>query len=243
MQGLEARWWEVDGARVRGLVAGSAGPLVVLLPGLGVPEYLTRWARLTARWARVVLLDLPGWGVRDERPRPSTVAGVADATVRWLRTVADEDVVLVGHSTGSTSALLAAVSGTPGVRALFLAGLVFDPPARRLPVLALRCLGAVTPRLLPEVPLMAPPLVRGVGRGLVRHLASALAERPEELLGVTPVPTTLATGAQDRFGKPSWVTAVAAAAGVPTVVLPGRHNCVFTHPWAVDAALRATVPA
>lgn len=240
MQGLDEQGWVVDGRQVRGLVAGTTGPAVVMLPGLGTPEYLCRWARRCARWARVVLLDLPGWRLRDRSCAP-TVQGVAEAARRWLELVDAHDVVLVGHSTGATSALLLASRDPGRLHALFLAGTVFDPAARRLPTLALRTLRSLTPRLLPEVPAMAPPLVRAGPRDLVRLVRSALDVRPEQLLPGLGVPTTLATGARDHFGRCRWVRGVAAQAGLPAVVLPGRHNDVFTAPAAVDDALRSAL--
>ncbi len=241
VRGLAERWWVVDGRPVRGFVAGPTGPLVVLLPGLGAPAYLRRWAVRTSAWARVVLLDLPGWSARGPG-RAATVAGVASLARRWLDAVDASDVVLVGHSTGALAALLLAADDPVRLRSLFLAGVVFDPPARRLPTLALRCLLSLTPRLLPEVPAMTPALVRAGLPDLTRLVRSALAFRAEDVLPRVRVPTTLAVGRRDRLGRASWVLGLADRDDRPVHVLPGRHNVVFTDPGAVDDALRSSLP-
>ena len=81
--------------------ASSTSPLVVIVPGLGLPFYTLPTVRsLAARGLDATVLDLPGFG--SSRPwatRPS-VHAIGLTAARWVESVADgRPVVLLGHST------------------------------------------------------------------------------------------------------------------------------------------------
>jgi len=76
---------------------------------MGAPLALEPWARQMGRWTRVTVLDLPGWGSGRGCACSSTVTVVGAAAARWLEVTNTRGVVLAGHSSGSQSALHAAL--------------------------------------------------------------------------------------------------------------------------------------
>ena len=123
------RWDLVDGRPVRSLVTGTGSQELVVVPGLGALGYLLPLVRACASWARVHLLDLPGFGARTTARLPADLPAVSAALRAWLDRVPDAPVVLLGHSTRAQAALHAA-RAVPG-RRLVLAGATFPPHARR----------------------------------------------------------------------------------------------------------------
>src|SRR4051794_11287006 len=101
---------------VRSLTTDPAGgglrtPPVVVLPGMGALGYLMPAVHaLAGEGLRATLLDLPGFGRRDGLGSRPTVRDVATTAVSWCSQRPDAaPLVLFGHSTGATSALLAAL--------------------------------------------------------------------------------------------------------------------------------------
>lgn len=216
---------------------------VVVLPGLGLRAYLDPLlATFAGRGVRATLLDLPGFGRRGRpvcAPDVTAVGAAAADRVRALPT--EDDVVLLGHSTGAQSALRAALDlqvDRPPVR-LVLAGPTVAPTQRSLARLA-----AVAPLAYrhdsPREAVILPDLLRGHVRVLA-YLRSGIADRPEDAVTRLRVPLVLLAGRADAFAPRPWLEALADASGAPAVVrvLPGSHNNPFTHPRHVAAAVLA----
>ena len=218
---------------MRSLVTGAGPPELVVVPGLGALGYLVPLVRACAPWARVHLLDLPGFGTRTTARLPADLAAVSAALGAWLGQVPDAPVVLLGHSTGAQAALHAARARPQRVRRLVLAGATFPPQSRRPAPLLRRVLATLPSEQAGEVPAVLPYYARGRGR-LLDLLRSALAEAPSSE-GLAP-PLVL-RGRQDRLCPPAWAEHL--AAGGPVVELPGGHNAVWTFPELTSAALRA----
>ncbi|OBK28948.1 hypothetical protein A5634_19260 [Mycobacterium asiaticum] len=93
---------EVDGHRVRVLIDGNTGPVVVLCSGLG--GRALHWGdtvRYLADDHTLVRFDRPGTPVTDDRVHAPTVRGEADRIAAVLDAAGQPDrVVLVGHSVG-----------------------------------------------------------------------------------------------------------------------------------------------
>lgn len=106
-------------------VGPENGPPLVLLHGV-----LRRWTDwsplldvLAARW-QVIGVDLRGHGQSDRTPGNYLVVDYVRDIVRLMGQVADEPVMLVGHSLGAMVALAAAAEAPAAVRAV----VAEDPP-------------------------------------------------------------------------------------------------------------------
>jgi len=238
---LEETWTEVDGHLIRSFSTGqrTALPEVVLIPGMGAPLALYPWARRIGRWSRATVLDLPGWQHGHGRGSPSTVAAVGAAAARWLEVTDAHDVVLVGHSSGSQSALHVARLVPERLVGLVLSAPTLDPRVRRLPVLLVRLLEAVVQERPTELPT-ALPWARGVVPWF-RLAHSVARDRPEHLVPVVRPPILLLSGENDRFAPPVWAKHLASLVPSSHVVIPGPHNACFTSPDAADTALHQVV--
>lgn len=235
----EKRWDVVAGRRMRSLVAGARRPGVpdvVLVPGLGAPGYLLDAVAGIGAWTRCVLLDLPGFGHDGPDACEPTIAGVAQAVATWL-TAVDAPVVLGGHSTGAQAALRAAVLAPERVSAVVLAGLTFDPAARRPATLLRRVARVLATETPGELRAVAPAYARG-RRRLVSLLRSGMADRPEDVVGDVACPMLLLRGRADPVCPASWVDALARRApDAVTMTLPGGHNFPYGHAGATALAV------
>ena len=225
-------WHLVDGRPVRSLVTGAGAPELVVVPGLGALGYLVPLARACGAWARVHLLDLPGFGHRTTARLPSDLPAVSAALAAWLGQVPQGPVVLLGHSTGAQAVLHAARARPDRVRTLVLAGATFPPQARRWPPLVARVLATLPSEQPGELPAVLPYYARGRGR-VLELLRSALAESPS-VDGLAP-PVVL-RGEHDHLSPRAWAAHL--AAGGPVLELPGGHNAVWTSPQLASSALR-----
>lgn len=114
---------------------GGAAELgtLVLVHGLGGSHL--NWdllaPALTAR-ARVLAVDLPGFGLSTPLRRPATVRRNVDVLARFVRRVADPPVVLVGNSMGGLVSALVTARSPELVRALVLVAPALPAPARVL---------------------------------------------------------------------------------------------------------------
>jgi pimeloyl-ACP methyl ester carboxylesterase len=242
-----SREWRVEAGRVddrplRLFVAGAVTglPEVVLVPGLGAPGYLAPWVNRIGRWTRATVLDLPGWRWGRARTCPATLAGVSEATARWLVEQDRRDVVLIGHSTGAQAALRTALLVPDRLAGLVLAGPTFDPAARTVGRLLGRAASTLIHERPAELPAVLPSYLHG-GPGVLRFLFHALPDRLEERAGQLRVPVLVMTGQRDGFAPPKWAHRLAELAGGRCTVLPGAHNACFPYPELADAALREAV--
>ncbi|MER7072755.1 alpha/beta hydrolase [Terrabacter sp. NPDC000476] len=232
----------VRGRVVRSLTVGEqrsrTGPLVVIVPGLGLPFYTVPTARaLVARGLDVAVLDLPGFGSSLPWPTRPSIHAVGLTAARWVEaTASGRPVVVLGHSTGGQAALTAGLALSARRRALsvVLAGTTFAPEQRRLWRLA----GATPLAYRDDGPAEVDVAELYRGRtGIVAMLRSGLRDAPEQRVGHLPVPLTVTAGVHDAFVPVSWLDRLARSArrapAVRTSLLGGSHNNLFTHPDAV----------
>jgi pimeloyl-ACP methyl ester carboxylesterase len=130
------------------------GPRVVLVHGLGGSHL--NWdlfAPLLTPHARVLALDLPGFGRSEPGERRATVHANVEILDRFLAEVAGEPAVLVGNSMGGMISILQAARSPESVSALVLLDPAVPGPRRSLDPLvaatfALYALPMVGERLL-----------------------------------------------------------------------------------------------
>lgn len=202
------------------------GPLVVLLHGLG--GSLLSWAAVApslSRVARVIVMDLPGFGQSPGSQRSVTLVSNQTLLHSFMREITGVPAILVGHSMGATIATMQAVRHPETT-----AGLVLINPALPWPIenqlrpklasLA-RVLGTGTPR---QAGLQWMQTIDQMLRDAVRagyEQASQIAARgAEESLGA------LRTRIEDR-----WVNAdmMAAARSLALTVARRRQFEAMLH--------------
>jgi pimeloyl-ACP methyl ester carboxylesterase len=229
-------------------------PAVVILPGLGLPQYVFPTVEALVRaGVPVTVLDLPGFGAAGRHGCPPDVHAVGRAAAEWVEAQElTSPVVLLGHSTGSQAALDAALQLQEGHErlGLVLAGPTFTPRQRRLVTLATATVGAYR-RDSPAELVVVPTALREAA-GVWSVLRSGMRDRPEDRVPLLRVPVTLTAGVADSFAPEHWLRRLAegavASPSVTVRVLPGSHNNPFTQPEelagvVLDAVARATSPS
>jgi pimeloyl-ACP methyl ester carboxylesterase len=111
----------------------DGGPTVVLVHGLGGSHL--NWdllAPLLTPHARVLALDLPGFGRSEPGDRRATVHANVAVLDRFLAALTDEPVILVGNSMGGMVSILATARAPERVRGLVLLDAALPGPRRKL---------------------------------------------------------------------------------------------------------------
>ena len=233
---------DVRGRTVHWVTVGEqptgTGPLVVILPGLGLPFYTRPTARAVVELGLgCAVLDLPGFG--SDRPWPTrpTIHAIGMTAARWVEAVApDRAVVVLGHSTGAQAALTTGLALSARRRdvSLVMAGPTFAPSQRRL----LRLAATAPLAYRHDRPDEVDPREVYRGRtGIVAMLHSGLRDAPEQRIAALRLPVTLTAGLDDAFAPAEWLDQLACSAcrapHVRTSLLDGSHNNLFTHPREV----------
>jgi pimeloyl-ACP methyl ester carboxylesterase len=236
---VRVQFTSLRGKVVRSLSLGGdaprTAPLVVVLPGLGLPFYTIPTARsLVARGLACTVLDLPGFGSNLPRPTSPSIHAAGLIAARWIDAqAAGHPVVVLGHSTGGQAALTAALALSARRRdfSLVLAGTTFAPEQRRLHRLARATPFAYRDDRLDQIDPME--VYRG-RTGIIAMLQSGIHDAPEERIVHLPVPVTVTAGVHDAFVPVTWLDQLAGSArsapSVRTSLLGGSHNNLFTHP-------------
>lgn len=119
----------VNGRKIYFEESGT-GPPLLLIPGLGGnPGTYARVRPALSQRYRVLIPDLSWLGRSEQAPGPPTVAGWAADMYEFLRTVAAQPAVVVGHSLGAMVAKVLAAEHPEAVSALIVAGARPDRPA------------------------------------------------------------------------------------------------------------------
>lgn len=222
--GVEPRYADVDGVRVRYVRRGQ-GPALVLLHGLGSSVYT--WADVIPPLARdhdVIALDFPGFGESDI-PADLSLALYPATVLALMDRLGVAKATLVGNSLGGAVGVVLAARHPARVRRLVLidaAGFNFEPSRRPL-ILRAAAWPAVS-SLIEMLPVKR-LLVTAALRQVFHDDAHVTKEKIEEYLAPLTRPGALAAfstllGRQDVFGLPALVSEVR----VPTLVVWGRHD-------------------
>ncbi|WP_144877639.1 alpha/beta fold hydrolase [Microbacterium sp. 1.5R] len=238
-------------ARQRIVIAGHAlrvegrGPVgsertFVLVHGIGMSHrYLAPLRDGLAHGARVITVDLPGFGglpsPREDLDVPAMGALVADV----LHTLALERVVLVGHSMGVQWVLEAARNAAPRVAGVVLIGPVVDAAHRSLPSQAV-ALAVDTLREKPAVnALVFSDYLRCGPRWYLTQARHMTSYATETSVARTLQPMLLIRGARDSVAGAEWLRRLHEAGRDATLVeVPGQpHNVQYTAASRVAEAI------
>jgi alpha-beta hydrolase superfamily lysophospholipase len=222
-------------------------PVVVMVPGLGLPQYVFPTAKALSRQGVIcAVLDVPGFAVPGRHGSRPDVAGIGRATAEWVEAhTLLGPLVVLGHSTGAQGALDAALrlqDTQPGL-GFVMAGPTFTPRQRRFPRMAAAAATAYL-RDSPGALIVVPTGLRRVS-GVLAVVRSGMRDTPEERLRKLRVPLTLTAGKADTFAPKEWLQQLASAAvGSPRVTvrtLPGSHNNPYTYADEVAAVVLEAV--
>lgn len=230
----------------RPIVSTTAGqrtssPPIAMLPGLGYPEMLHPLMRELSAWTTAMMLNVPGWQRQRATASAPTIAGIAEATADWLRHVGGPPLILLGHSTGAQAALHTAILAPGRVAALVLVGPTVDPAARSWPCLIARYCQPLWREPPTELVAVRRSIMAGGISPVAGLIASALADRPEQLMAQLSMPTMILAGKHDRVASPTWCRQLADLGQTRLQLLPGGHNSCFPYAAMADHAIREAV--
>ena len=241
---MRETWWRVGGWAVHGCEAGD-GPPLVLVHGLGVSgRYFLPIARTLAGRFRVVVPDLPGFGLSTRPRRPLRLDELSETLDRLADAIGFRRATFLANSYGCQVVTRLAVTHPERVERLVLVGPTVDDSARDPVRQAARLLvdgyhepGSLVAIVLSDY-LRAGPVTVATGA------AEALRHRIEEDARRLAAPALVVRGARDPLVPQPWVERLTAAfrAGELHVIAGAPHAAHFTHPDAVAALVTAGTP-
>ncbi len=192
---------------------GSEPPTYVLIHGIGMGR--TIFADLVthlraASPARVVAIDLPGYGEAPEPARVLTMERTADLIAAYLRSRSISRAVLVGHSMGTQVAVEVAARHPHSAEQLVLIAPTVNPRERTAVQQVLRLaqdLAVESPRVIfvgAREYVRAGPHLRAKFRAMLVH-------RPETTYPRVLAPTLVLRGEHDWVCPRAWCRFVAAS--------------------------------
>jgi 2-hydroxy-6-oxonona-2,4-dienedioate hydrolase len=230
-------WWRVGGWGVHGW-EGGAGPPIVLVHGLGVSgRYLLPTARALAREFRVLVPDLPGFGLSTRPPRPLRLEQLSTFLDRFTEAAGIERGIFLGNSFGCQVITHLAATRPKRVERLVLVGPTVDASARD-PVRQGWRLVLDTWREPPRlVGIVVADYLRAGPTTMAVTAAEALRDRIEDNARLVRVPALVVRGSRDPLVPQAWAERLAAAfpAGKLRVVEGRPHAVNFTAPEELAA--------
>lgn len=221
---------------------GSGDTTYLLVHGIGVSSRsFERLVPVLARSARVVAVDLPGFG---RNPKPGHPMGVEDFAAAVAAVVDDLGLagcVVLGHSMGAQVVTRLAIDRPDAVSAVALMGPVMDPrdrtPFRAAALLALDTVGE-SPRA--NVVVLTDYIRCGL-RWYLTVLPSMLTYRIEDDVPRLDQPVLVLRGERDPIARVGWVSVLAASArrGGARSIGGSRHLAMHAKPEQTAALLAA----
>jgi pimeloyl-ACP methyl ester carboxylesterase len=249
LEGFDAREEALPQGRIR-YYAGGAGPLIVLVHGLGgAATNFTELAAALAGRFRVIAVDLPGHGGSDPLVAGAGIAEFAERIAWCAQQEGFRRAAVLGHSFGGAVALRLALTRPEIVSALVLVAPAGISSSSRRARVGLTVLGTLRPsrvaarhrariatnpalkrlvfRMLASDPdTLSGEAVHGFLAGSERYRDAAVpsaalfAEDPRAELGAVRCPALLLWGARDRFLPLEDGFEYARRLGAPLRVLP-----------------------
>lgn len=228
IDGFASHRYRADGLDLHVRERPGGSPAYLLLHGLAVSHrYLMPTARcLPGR--RVLVPDLPGFGLSGKPRRIYRVEDHSRLLAAWLDALAERGLCVIGNSFGCQVAVDLAVRYPDRVCGLVLVGPTMDPSARTASRQILRWLRD-TAR---EDPLQLPILARDVRdagpKRVAGTLAHALRDPIEDKLPLVRVPTLVTRGSREPIVPMAWARAASRLLPLGELaVVPGPHNANY----------------
>ncbi|HZI18504.1 MAG TPA: alpha/beta hydrolase [Pyrinomonadaceae bacterium] len=214
---------------------------VVLVHGFVVSGlYMVPTAERLARFYRVYVPDLPGFGRSDKPRRPLDVAGLAGALAAWMDAEGLRRAVLVGNSMGCQVIAEMVAREPERAEGLVLTGPTVDPAARTArQQLARLLIDATREKVSLLLVHFRSLLEAGLWRAW-RTARHALANRIEENLPRLDAPALVVRGSRDPLAPQVWCERVAGLLprGRLAVVPGGPHALNYSAPDELASLIR-----
>ncbi|MCL3862924.1 alpha/beta fold hydrolase [Actinotalea sp. K2] len=220
---------------------GSGPHGVVLVHGIGVSSrYFTPLARELAGAGRVLMPDLPGFGLSPRPQAPLSIAEHARVLGALVAASGLDRPVLVGHSMG-TQVVTELAAQQPGlVDRLVLIGAVIEPAARSAARQAWRLVRDARHETFAANRLMVADWLRCGPRWYGATLPTMLEYPLVERLAEVQEPVVLVRGSRDPVTPAGFLHVLAGAARTATIseVPHEGHIAMYRSPGAVAALCR-----
>ncbi len=230
---VRQRWDTVGGLSIHSRHAGTSGPDVVCVHGLGVSSaHMAPMLRVLSPAFRAHALDLPGFGWSDD---PATLPDV-DELAEFLEVFIEETVegpsAILANSLGCQVAIACAQRRPDLVAGMVLVGPTVDPAGRSAAGQIGRYLLTLPGERLSQAPLVVRDYCRAGPRRIAGTFRYGLADVVKDRLPGVGAPTLVVRGSRDRIAPQAWVEEMARL--LPhgrTAVIPGAaHTPHFTAP-------------
>ena len=212
----------------------GSGPVVVLVPGLGLDSRSWQLVRQELRGPSAVVV-LPSMG----QPAPSGAnLSVERQAERLLqRLPKGEATILVGHS-ASWPVVVEAAGRTRDVMGLVLIGSVTDPAAHTWPRMLAQWARTASHERPSEAPVLAPQYRHTGILSMFRGMDAIRRFRTDRAMGQLTLPVEIVRGDKDRIASHEWSSVLRRVSdGRLTTVHGAAHMVPLTHPQAVVAAV------
>ena len=219
-------------------------PVYVLIHGIGMGRtiFADLIEHLRVGAARVIAVDLPGYGEAPEPPRVLTIERTADLIAAYLRSEGISGATLIGHSMGTQVAIEVEARHPRSAGRLVLIGPTVDPRERTARHQVLRLaqdIALESPRVIligAREYLRAGPRLRAKFRAMLVH-------RPEDTYPRVHAPTLVVRGENDRVCSPDWCRSVVEALpeGQVAEVIGHGHETMIRDAGPAAAAIRRFV--
>jgi len=218
------------------------GPLIVLVPGLGLDD--RAWAPVRQLLTgRVHTVLLPSLGRRSARGMDLRVERQAERLLSELAVQGADSVVLVAHS-ASCPVVVEAAARSQIVAGLVLIGAVTDPKASTWTRILGQWLRTVAQERLAQAAVLIPQYRHTGPAAMVRGMDAMRWYRTDHGLAQLDIPVVVIRGSRDRIASQDWSARLSAIArGRLQVVGGAAHMVPLTHPEPVVAAVREVASA
>jgi pimeloyl-ACP methyl ester carboxylesterase len=230
VDGFASHRYRVDGLDLHVRERPGRSPAYLLLHGLAVSH---RYLMPTARCLpdrRVLVPDLPGFGLSGKPRRIYRVEDHSRLLSGWLDTLGERGLCVIGNSFGCQVAVDLAVRRPDLVASLVLVGPTPDPAARSMVRLALRWAYDLVFEDKRQAAILAADVSDAGIRRVIGTLRLSVRDRIDEKLPGVGAPVLYVRGSRDRIVPARWLAQAAARTPVArTLTIPrAAHNAVTT---------------